>query len=85
MTGELSQTFIVAQQFEIYLEKSNLNQADMSDVQYIETRRAFYAGFGQFLLMSGKVEQLPHEIKEHVLNDILQEVQAFWAKETNVL
>ena len=76
MTDELNETFIVAQQFELYLEKSNLKQAEMSDVQYIETRRAFYAGSGQMLLLTGKIEQVRIDEGLMLLDKVLAEVQA---------
>lgn len=85
MTGELNQTFIVANQFDLYLEKSGLKQSEMSDMQYIETRRAFYAGFGQLLnLMLGPVADLNEDRGAQVLDGMLNEVIVFCNKERNL-
>ena len=75
----------VSEQFDLYLEKSNLEQSKMSDIQYMETRRAFYAGFGQMvILFISKIGDAPEDEGVRIIDDILQEVQEFYAKEINL-
>ena len=71
-------------QFDLYLEKMGLTQSQMSDVQYIETRRAFYAGFGQLLiLLLGDIADMPEEESINTLDELLTESQEFFSKEEN--
>lgn len=74
----------VADQFDFYLKKSNLKQSEMSDVQFIETRRAFYAGFGQMIiLLTTKIGDVPDEEGIEILDGFLNEVREFYEKEYN--
>ena len=81
---EISGALKVADQFELYLKKSNLKQSEMSDVQYVETRRAFYAGFGQMtILLITKIADVPDQEGVEVMDGFVNEVHDFFQKEFN--
>lgn len=74
----------VADQFDFFLKKSDLKQSEMSDVQFIETRRAFYAGFGQMIiLLTTKIGEVPDEEGIKILEGFLNEVSEFYKNEYN--
>lgn len=74
----------VADQFDFFLKKSVLKQSEMSDVQFIETRRAFYAGFGQMIiLLTTKIGEVPDEEGIKILEGFLNEVSEFYKNEYN--
>lgn len=75
----------IHQQFDLYLEKMGLQQSQMNDVQYIETRRAFYAGFGQLLiLLLGDIADMPEEESINTLDDLFTESQEFFKNEAYI-
>lgn len=81
---EITDALKVADQFELYLQKSNLKQSEISDVQYIETRRAFYAGFGQMtILLVTKIADVPEEQGVRIMDGFMNEVNDFFQKEFN--
>ena len=74
----------VSAQFDFYLEKSKLKQSEMSDIQFMETRRAFYAGFGQMAIMlTTKIADVSEEEGVNILDGFLSEISDFYGKETN--
>lgn len=75
----------IQQQFELYLEKMNLKQSEMPDVQYIELRRAFYAGFGQLLaLFLFEISEMSEDDSVNALDQLFTETQEFFSKEENI-
>ena len=75
----------VSDQFNFYLEKSNLKQSEMSDIQFMETRRAFYAGFGQMAIMlTTKIADVSENEGIKILDGFLSEISDFYGKETNI-
>lgn len=74
----------VSDQFDFYLEKSDLKQSEMSDIQFMETRRAFYAGFGQMtILLTTKIADVSEDEGIKILDGFLSEISDFYEKETN--
>lgn len=74
----------IEKQFELYLEKMGLKQSEISDVQFIETRRAFYAGFGQLLiLLLGDISDQNEADAIADLDTLFTESQEFFANEEN--
>ena len=74
----------IEKQFELYLEKMGLKQSEISDVQFMETRRAFYAGFGQLLiLLMGDISDQNEADAIADLDALFTESQEFFANEEN--
>lgn len=83
--AELLQPKSVECQFDFYLKQMKLDQKTMSDIQFIETRRAFYAGFGQMaILFMTRVGDLPEDEGVEEIQSILTEVAEFMVKEKNL-
>lgn len=85
LVNQINACNTVADQFDFYLKKSKLKQSEMSDVQFVETRRAFYAGFGQMIiLLTTKIGDVPDEEEGvDILDGFLTEVREFYEKEYN--
>lgn len=76
----------IATHFDFYLEKMDLKQSEISDVQYIETRRAFYGGFIQSLVFSiESVRFLSQGEYSKIMTDFMNEAREFLSKEKNLL
>ena len=74
----------IAEQFDFYLSKMGLKQSEMSDVQYIETRRSFYAGFGQMAaFFISRISDLSVDEGANEVGKIINEVADFFVKEEN--
>lgn len=74
----------VSDQFDFYLQQSNLKQSEMSDIQFMETRRAFYAGFGQMtILLTTKIADASEQEGVTILDGFLSEISEFYNKESN--
>jgi len=68
--------------FEFYLDKVNLTHLDKESVQYIETKRAFYAGFGTAIVATEAICEVNSE--DDAFFSIIQlkdEVNDFWQEE----
>ena len=74
---------IVEKQYQKYLKLAGLSEAKMHPVQKVETKRTFFAAFGQALLMMR--DEMPEDENEAVekLEAIKNEVNNFFQKETN--
>lgn len=74
--------FTAENQWQEYLKRVNLNEATMHPVQRQETKRAFFAGIGQLLVLQrDEIALLPDDSGADVLQDIFNEVLNFWQKE----
>lgn len=78
--------FKIETQYKIYLERVGLKEGDMSLIDKIETKRAFYAGAGQILLISR--DDLVDYCKEDedkavvIFEEMIQEIGEFWERES---
>lgn len=70
-------------QYQYYLQRVNLNEATMSPVQRVETKRAFFAACGQMLILMrdgiGNIENESDAIR--TMDDLLNQVGNFWIKQ----
>ena len=68
----------VEKDFEKYLDLVELKKEEVSETQYVETKRAFYAGFGMALLAIVDAASLPMDEAEKKINSFRKEVMHFW-------
>lgn len=60
---KLEDSFDIEDQFTFYLEKCQVSKESLSKVQYTEMKKAFFAGFGQSLLvMLEKISKIEPEM-----------------------
>lgn len=73
--------FSIEHQYQTYLERVNLKEANMHPVQKVELKRAFFGAVGQLLiLMRDEISALPEDESLKVLESQYSEVLAFWQK-----
>jgi len=72
-------------QYQQYLKKVNLNEANMHPVQKVETKRAFFGGCAQTLeVILHTIADTEDEQKAVVqLEDLLVQTQMFWDEQNN--
>lgn len=69
-------------QYQAYLQRVGLTEEMMKPIQKQETRRAFFAGFVQALvLMRDDIGALPEMVAVSLLEKLLNEGLQFWEKE----
>lgn len=65
--------------YKIYLEKVKLKESEMSLVQKIETRQAFYAGVSQFAVLSDHLIRNEGAAQYYEKQtEILAQARAYW-------
>ena len=72
--------------FEQYLDQvSLLDQLDKTSTQYVEMRRAFFAGAGTLMKLMLDDQMTGEEVSEDegavILDRVFQEISNFWNKE----
>lgn len=74
---------IVEKQYQKYLSIAGLSESRMHPIQKIETKRTFFAAFGQALLMLR--DEMPEDeyLAVEKLEAIKNEVNNFFQKESN--
>ena len=65
-------------QFNFYLEKMGLNKKTMIPVQITETRRDFFGGMGQLLVILDTVIELDDETGSNVMTKLENDLKTFW-------
>jgi len=72
-------TTTIKEQYDLYLKLMQLDVGKMSEVQKIETQRAFYGGFGHLLkLLEGIANtEMPEEEAGKVLQRLVQEMTLY--------
>lgn len=74
--------FQIAHQYQLYLVRMKLNEADMHPEQKIQVKQAFYGAFGQLLvLMREEIAALPERSGVRVLEDLTKQVADFWTED----
>lgn len=69
-------------QFQLYLDKIGLNKSNISDIQYKETRKAFYAGAALTLLnMRDNISELSEEEGIEEFDKLINESKEFFKSE----
>lgn len=72
----------VEKEYQLYLEKCRLDESKMHPVQRVETRRAFFAGFGQCLVELGELSKKHNEAEFfEIVEAMKEEVIGFWQAE----
>lgn len=80
--ANIKKFFTIEQQYQQYLKLVRLSEENMHPVQKTETRRAFYGGCVQLLLiLRDGVAELPEDEAVQVMEDLLEEARDFWRKE----
>jgi len=73
------QSLDLEDQFKIYLHRCGIDPEKISHEQYIETKRAFFAGCGQTLVLLADVIGRMDEDKATLqVSDLLNQCQIFW-------
>ena len=76
--------FDLNHQYQLYLQRVNITEAQMHPTQRIETKRAFFGALGQLLvLMRDDIGVLEEDEGVRVLDDMVAQVKVFWNSQTN--
>ncbi len=76
--------FNLEKQYQLYLERGGITESQMHPIQKVETKRAFMAACGQMLiLLRDDLGLLEVDKAIEQLQDMMNQVQAFWLKEAN--
>jgi hypothetical protein len=74
--------FNLEHQYQQYLDRVNITEAQMGQVQRVETRRAFMAGCSQMLvLLRDDLTELDEDEAVDSLQDMIDQSADFWKKE----
>lgn len=74
--------FSLEHQYQLYLERVGLKEAQMHPAQRTETKRAFFGACGQLLiLMRDDVGELEENEAIEVMDDMTNQVGNFWTNE----
>lgn len=75
----MNKNFDIDYQFDRYLERVNLKHLPIDSIQYIETKRAFYAGAGQILLLlSNELTKMDDGLAIEYFDYMLNQVKGFY-------
>lgn len=76
----MSKNLEIDYQYELYLKRIQLNKDTMHPQQRIETKRAFYGGFSQLLvLMRDDIANIEDEDRAVlILEDLNTQCEQFW-------
>lgn len=78
----MNKNFSVEDQFKEYARRVKLDRGKVSFTQWIETKRAFFAAWGQLLLvLRDEVSEFNEDDGVEILEQMKNEVMAFWEKE----
>jgi len=81
-----NKTFDLEHQYQLYLERVGLKEANMHSVQRTETKRAFIGACGQILiLLRDDLGALEESNAIETMKDMINQVGAYFMKETNKL
>lgn len=74
--------FNLEEQYQIYLQKVDLDENKMGETQKKETRQAFFAGVSQSVLFYLALANIEEMKAVDLLDDLIMEVSNFWLKLT---
>ena len=74
--------FNLEHQYQLYLERVGLKEAQMHPAQRTETKRAFMGACGQLLVLMQELASLPEDDAVATLDDMICQVSNFWLTET---
>ena len=80
----MNNPFNLEEQWKFYLQISKQDEAKMHPYQLQETKRSFYAGIGQILvLFRDTMADLDENAAINCLESMFTQVKDFWLKQTN--
>ncbi len=80
----MNELFNLEHQFNLYLKMVKLNRQNLSELQLQETRRAFYGGMAQMMmLLTDDMRELSESDYMKTLDNLHQQIGRFWENETN--
>lgn len=83
MPKNYADLFNLENRFEHYLELVKLDKAKMSDVQLVETKRAFMGGFGSAIVaLNNDLDGLNESEAILTLESLFWQIAEFWTKES---
>jgi len=75
----------IEHQYQLYLQRVDLDERRMPEVQKVETKRAFYAGFAQMLLLArDTISELDEDRAVLTLEDLLVQIDIFWQEQSRM-
>ncbi len=78
--------FNLEKQYELYLQRVNLKESDMGEVQKREMRATFIGACGQMLiLLRDDLGVLPEDLAIETMQDMINQVAEYFMKATNKL
>jgi hypothetical protein len=76
--------FNLEKQYQLYLERVGIQESQMHPTQKVEMKRAFMGACGQMLiLLRDDLGALEEDEAIQQLQDMMNQLQSFWLKETN--
>lgn len=79
---QITSPFNVEHQYQLFLERIKLNEAEMHPMQRIQLKQAFFGAWGQLLLcMRDDVAALPDMKAIMVMDDMIKQVEQYWTAE----
>lgn len=74
--------FDLKQEYQNYLKLIGLAEWNMHPVQIQETKRAFYGGCGQMIMLVSQTADLSEDEAMKVLTDLERQIAVFWAEQS---
>lgn len=71
----------IEDQYQLYLKRICLTEKMMHHKQRIQLRQTFFGAWGQLLLEIQEGDALSEDNFEQYINDMTEELKAFWLKE----
>ncbi|WP_338871763.1 hypothetical protein WBJ53_26235 [Spirosoma sp. SC4-14] len=74
--------FNVEHQYQLFLERIKLSEAQMHPMQRIQLKQAFFGAWGQLLVcMRDDIADLPDETAFFAMDDMFIQVEQYWKAE----
>lgn len=70
--------FNLEEQYQLYLQKVNLDESKMGEIQKSETRQAFFAGVSQATLHYFSLAGMEENDAVEELDNMMKQVTDFW-------
>jgi hypothetical protein len=70
--------FNLEEQYQVYIQKANLDEREMGEIQKKETRQAFFAGVSQAVFYYFTLAEMEENAAVDELDSIMKQVTSFW-------
>lgn len=72
----------IEKNYQNYLKLSELEETKMHPDQIVETKRAFYAGFGSMIVELQKFAKISEKESHKMMDEVIEEVNGFYFSES---